>query len=164
MSLARIEAQGHEVVRQPVDWCDVLRDVIKRHRDGLEEKGLTVEVDSSSVVVLGDVEAMTQILDNLLDNAIQYTPAPGHIELALSEADGHGVLEVKDTGAGIPPEDMERVFERFYRVDKARSRELGGTGLGLSIVKHLVGSLRGKVTVTSKLGQGSRFRVELPLA
>jgi two-component system phosphate regulon sensor histidine kinase PhoR len=164
LSLARIESQGLDVVRQPIDWRDVSREVVKRHRDAIEKKGLAIKVDERSVVVLGDAEAMTQILDNLLDNAIQYTPAPGHIDLRFSQIDGFGVLEVRDTGPGIPPEDTERVFERFYRVDKARSRELGGTGLGLSIVKHLVGSLRGKITVESELGRGSRFVVELPMA
>ena len=164
LSLARIESQGQDVARQPTDWRDVSREVVKRHRHAIEKKGLTVQVDQRSVVVLGDAEAMTQILDNLLDNAIQYTPAPGHIDLRFWQSDGFGVLEVADTGTGIPPEDTERVFERFYRVDKARSRELGGTGLGLSIVKHLVGSLHGKIKVESELGRGSRFVVELPLA
>ena len=164
LSLARIESQGQDVVRQPTDWRDVSREVVKRHRHALEKKGLTVKVDERSVVVLGDAEAMTQILDNLLDNAIRYTPAPGHIDVRLSKSDRFGVLEVDDTGPGIPREDTERVFERFYRVDKARSRELGGTGLGLSIVKHLVGSLRGKITLDSEPGRGSRFVVELPLA
>ena len=163
LSLARIESQGQDVVREPTDWRDVMEEVVRRHRDAIEHKGLTVNADDRSVVVMGDAEAMTQILDNLFDNAIQYTPAPGHIELRLSESDGFGVLEVSDTGVGIPPEDLERVFERFYRVDKARSHELGGTGLGLSIVKHLVGSLRGRVSLESQPGKGSRFRVELPL-
>jgi two-component system phosphate regulon sensor histidine kinase PhoR len=104
------------------------------------------------------------VLDNLVDNALQYTPAPGRVHVRLEARDGVGVLAVEDTGVGIPKEDLERVFERFYRVDKARSRAVGGTGLGLSIVKHLVLAMHGQVTVESELGQGSRFRVEIPLA
>jgi signal transduction histidine kinase len=107
---------------------------------------------------------MTQVLDNLVDNAIQYTNAPGRIAIRLKAHDGQGVLAVADTGIGIPASDIDRVFERFYRVDKARSRAAGGTGLGLSIVKNLVLRMDGEVRVTSVEGQGSTFTVLLPLA
>ena len=99
-----------------------------------------------------------------MDNAIKYTPAGGRIEVRW-RADGDQVgLEVEDSGIGIPERDQPRVFERFYRVDKARSRELGGTGLGLSIVKHLVQALHGGVSASSTPGQGSQFTVRLPRA
>jgi signal transduction histidine kinase len=114
--------------------------------------------------VRGDKEAMTQVLDNLVDNAIQYTSAPGRITLRLSSQDGFGLMAVADTGIGIPSSDLDRVFERFYRVDKARSRAAGGTGLGLSIVKNLVLRMEGEVRVASVEGQGSTFTVLLPLA
>src|SRR6185503_4496190 len=114
------------------------------------------------LVVLGDEESLRQIVDNLLDNALKYTPARGRIEVSAQARDAEAVLEVSDTGIGIGPRDLERIFERFYRVDKARSRELGGTGLGLSIVKHLAHSLGGRVAVESKLGRGSTFRIVLP--
>jgi two-component system phosphate regulon sensor histidine kinase PhoR len=164
LSLARIESQGVEVALAPVDWRAVLRDVLRRHRHAAEQKGLALSADEHSLVVMGDTEAMTQVLDNLVDNALQYTPAPGRVHVRLESRDGVGVLSVEDTGVGIPKEDLERVFERFYRVDKARSRAVGGTGLGLSIVKHLVLAMHGQVTVESELGKGSRFKVEIPLA
>ena len=113
-------------------------------------------------MVRADEEAIRQILDNLLDNAINYTPPGGRITVTGRIAEESVVFEVRDTGIGIPRDDLPRVFERFFRVDKARSREVGGTGLGLSIVKHLVQSLGGRVSVESRLNGGSTFRVALP--
>jgi signal transduction histidine kinase len=105
------------------------------------------------------------VLINLLDNAVKFTPEEGRISLEVRlNAEGTGVeLHVKDRGIGIPSSDLPRIFERFYRVDKARSREQGGTGLGLAIVKHIVEAHRGHVSVRSTLGQGSDFCVTLPL-
>jgi two-component system phosphate regulon sensor histidine kinase PhoR len=113
-------------------------------------------------MVRADEEAIRQILDNLLDNAINYTPNGGRISVTCRISAEYLVLDVRDTGIGIHREDLPRVFERFFRVDKARSREVGGTGLGLSIVKHLVQSLGGRVSVESRLNAGSTFRVTLP--
>jgi len=104
------------------------------------------------------------VLENLVENALKYTPAGGHVSISAHTDDGSVVFEVADDGPGIGAEHLPRLFERFYRVDKARSRELGGTGLGLSIVKHLVESVGGAVSVTSEPGLGSRFRVRFPLA
>jgi two-component system phosphate regulon sensor histidine kinase PhoR len=109
-----------------------------------------------------DEEALHQILDNLVDNAVKYTPSGGRIAVNWYAEDDQVCLEVSDTGIGIPERDLPRIFERFYRVDKARSRELGGTGLGLSIVKHLVQAMQGSIRATSQLGQGTTFVVRLP--
>jgi two-component system, OmpR family, phosphate regulon sensor histidine kinase PhoR len=122
------------------------------------------EYQGSEVVAWGDEEAVDQILDNLVDNALKYTPEGGRIRVRWYGQDGHVCLEVEDTGIGIPERDIPRVFERFYRVDKARSRELGGTGLGLSIVKHLAQGMHGSVRASSVVGQGSTFQVRLPRA
>ena len=111
-----------------------------------------------------DHEGLREILDNLIDNAIKYTPDGGCVTVSWQCGAGTCQIAVTDTGIGIKSEDQRRVFERFYRVDKARSRELGGTGLGLAIVKHLVQSFGGKVGVSSEPGQGSTFTIELPLA
>src|SRR5207237_952132 len=102
------------------------------------------------------------ILDNLVDNAIKYTPDGGQIRVRWQAEDGHVRLDVEDTGIGIPEADLPRVFERFYRVDKARSRELGGTGLGLAIVKHLAQALHGSVRAGRRVGQGTTFGGRLP--
>ena len=105
---------------------------------------------------------MEQILRNLLDNALQYTEAGGRVEVAVRGGEKALSVSVADSGIGIPPEDRDRIFERFYRVDKARSRALGGTGLGLSIVKHLVQSQGGEIRVESEVGKGSCFIFTLP--
>lgn len=166
LDLAHIESREGLLVLDAIDWCPLIEDAVRRHETAFEQKGLTCLVQGTHepVLVYGDPSAMTQVVDNLLDNAIKYTPAAGSVTIRLS-VDGHVChLEVEDTGVGIPEQDLERIFERFYRVDKARSRELGGTGLGLSIVKHYVQAMGGDVQVTSEVGRGSRFVVRLALA
>jgi len=119
---------------------------------------------ATALAAWADEEAVSQILDNLVDNALKYTPEGGRIGVRWHAEDGQVCLEVADTGIGIPERDLPRIFERFYRVDKARSRELGGTGLGLSIVKHLAQAMHGSVRAESRLGQGTTFFVRLPRA
>jgi two-component system phosphate regulon sensor histidine kinase PhoR len=112
---------------------------------------------------VSDADRLRRILENLVENAIKYTPAGGHVQVVTRGGpDGGALLEVRDDGLGIAPEHLPRIFERFYRVDKARSRELGGTGLGLAIVKHLAESVGASVTVESELGSGACFRVAVP--
>ena len=146
----------------------IVPDRSRSSRIGIDTGGtftdFVLQAPAGELRVWGDAESMTQIADNLVDNAIKYTGDGGVVTLALRREAERGVLEVRDTGIGIPPEDLERIFERFYRVDKARSRALGGTGLGLSIVKHLAQAMNGRVSVTSESGRGSVFRVELQLA
>ncbi|HLI56962.1 MAG TPA: ATP-binding protein, partial [Actinomycetota bacterium] len=113
------------------------------------------------VNVAGNVEDLSLALRNLLDNALRYTSS-GQVSVRLFRSNGHAVVEVEDTGPGIPGKDLGRIFERFYRVDRARSRETGGTGLGLAIVRHVVEQHAGRVRVESELGRGSRFIVTLP--
>ena len=129
-----------------------------------EDKNIKITCAAANDVwVEGDRARMKQVVVNLLDNAIKYTPEGGAVGLKVGTRDGKAVLEVSDNGMGIPSESLPRVFERFYRVDDARSRELGGAGLGLSIVKSICVAHHGRVEATSKPGQGSLFRVELPL-
>jgi two-component system phosphate regulon sensor histidine kinase PhoR len=120
--------------------------------------------DGTDVTAWADEEAVSQILDNLVDNALKYTPEGGRIWVRWWGDEEYAYLEIEDTGIGIPDSDLPRIFERFYRADKARSRQMGGTGLGLSIVKHLVQAMYGTVQASSRLGQGTRFRVRLPRA
>jgi two-component system phosphate regulon sensor histidine kinase PhoR len=111
---------------------------------------------------VGDAEGLLRMLSNLLDNAVKYNRPGGSVRLRLERHDGHALVAVEDTGIGIPAESLPRIFERFYRVDKGRSREEGGTGLGLAIVKHVAQAHGGRVEVESRLGEGTAFRVVLP--
>jgi two-component system phosphate regulon sensor histidine kinase PhoR len=121
-----------------------------------------VEVHPSVATIRTDPQKLQDVLRNLLENAVNYSPPGCRIRIGATAAEGRVVLEVSDEGPGIPEEDLERIFERFYRVDKARSRESGGTGLGLSIVKHLVDLLGGRVSAANRAGGGAVFTVSLP--
>ena len=165
LSLARIEAGGSAFHHAPLPIGPVVRKIVEPHRGRAEAKGLQFLPElpeGDGPWVRADEEAVRQILDNLIDNAVKYTAPGGRVEILCRAAEDRVLLQVADTGVGIPREDLPRIFERFYRVDKARSRELGGTGLGLSIVKHLVGTLGGRVGVESHPGTGSTFWVSLP--
>jgi two-component system phosphate regulon sensor histidine kinase PhoR len=167
LSLARIESGTEAFERGPVPLGPAVADCLERHRGRAEAKNLTLlslPGAADHLAAWADEEAIGQIIDNLVDNAIKYTPPGGQVCVRWYADNGQVVLEVEDTGIGIPERDLPRVFERFYRVDKTRSRELGGTGLGLSIVKHLAQAMDGSVDARSTVGQGSTFIVRLPLA
>jgi two-component system phosphate regulon sensor histidine kinase PhoR len=166
LSLARIESGQELFDFGPVSLAPLARACAERHRTRAEARGqsLVVAGDSEELRAWADEEAVDQILENLLDNALKYTPDGGRIEVRWLRRDDQACVEVADTGIGIPEGDLPRIFERFYRVDKARSREMGGTGLGLSIVKHLVQAMHGSVRASSAVGQGTTFRVCLPIA
>ena len=130
-----------------------------------EQKEICVEVtEASPIMIVGDRVRLRQLFLNLVDNAIKYTPEGGHVRLAVRREDGTAVFEVQDTGIGIPAAELPKVFNRFYRVDKARSRERGGSGLGLSIAKWIAELHRGSISVESEHGKGSTFTVRLPLS
>lgn len=166
LTLSRIESGEERIETAPLAVAPVIESCVSRQVDRAKAKQLRLlqEPPPEPILAVADEEALAQILDNLVDNAIKYTPSGGTITLRWYAHDGWAVIEVADTGVGIPEKDLGRIFERFYRVDKARSRELGGTGLGLSIVKHLVQALGGSVQASSQLGVGSTFTVRLPLA
>ncbi|WP_435011717.1 sensor histidine kinase [Tundrisphaera lichenicola] len=166
LSLARLES-GHETFQHgPLAVSAVVESCVETHRGRAVSKELELHLDLGSIdeatLVLADEEAVHQILDNLIDNAIKYTPEGGWIRVVCRPTDQAVSIDVADSGIGIPRDDLPRVFERFYRVDKARSREMGGTGLGLSIVKHLIQSIGGEIAVDSRVGEGTRFTVQLP--
>jgi two-component system, OmpR family, sensor kinase len=128
-----------------------------------EDKKVVLTSNVKAVAITGDRARLKQVVVNLISNSIKFTPAGGHIRVAVYQADGKAVLEVEDDGIGIPEEALPHVFERFYRLDKARSREGAGAGLGLSIVRSICTAHGGVVSVESCEGKGSRFVVELPL-
>ncbi len=165
LTLGRIESGQETMEVRAVPLHAVVASCVARQADRVHAKGLQfVQVEPKEPLdAAADEEALAEIIDNLLDNAIMYTPA-GTIKLRWFADGNDAVLQVEDSGVGIPEKDLPRVFERFYRVDKARSRELGGTGLGLSIVKHLVQTLGGSITAASQVGIGSTFTVRLPRA
>lgn len=165
LSIARIESGQQTFEADDVNVLSVIKPIVEHHEATAEAKNvhLVVDVDDHTPLFARiDEEALRQILDNLIDNAIKYTAADGIVKLRLDLENDFLTLHVIDTGIGIETEKQSRLFERFYRVDKARSRELGGTGLGLSIVKHLAQFFGGSVGVSSEFGKGSDFWVKLP--
>jgi two-component system phosphate regulon sensor histidine kinase PhoR len=161
--LAEVEEIPQGSLHEKVDLRTILDQTMRMFRPKAEAKGLTLRLEAESGLppVPGDAFKLEQMAINLLDNAVKYTDK-GRITIRLTASGGEVTLAVEDTGIGIPGEDLSRIFERFYVVDKSRSRQLGGTGLGLSIVKHIVQLHRGTVRVDSEWGRGSTFTVTLP--
>jgi two-component system phosphate regulon sensor histidine kinase PhoR len=166
LKLSRIEAGRLELEIRPVRVEALVGGCVETTRLNAQARGLEIHVDlqKDAPAVRGDGAQLGEVLQNLLDNAVQYTPAGGKIEVK-ARSNGQGVtFTVTDTGIGIPESDLERIFERFYRVDAARSREAGGTGLGLAIARHIVEAHGGRIWVESAIGQGSRFHFSIPSA
>jgi two-component system phosphate regulon sensor histidine kinase PhoR len=168
LTLSRLESATPGLNFAPLDLAAFLREV---HADYVERAAATkhridLRVEDGAGTIQADREKLTQVLGNLLDNALKYSPAGSRIEISALglEAGGEVELGVRDNGPGIPPEDLPHIFERFYRVEKGRSRESGGTGLGLSIVKHIVQLHGGRVWAESGIGQGTSVLVRLPRA
>jgi two-component system, OmpR family, phosphate regulon sensor histidine kinase PhoR len=161
--LSRLDAPVEAVTQERVALAPLIAELKVGWQAVAQERGVGLEVSvPEELAVRGEKDGVRQILANLVDNALKYTPA-GQIRVSARREGRCALLEVSDTGIGIPPTDRERIFERFYRVDKDRSRAVGGTGLGLSIVKHLVQAYGGSISVESRLNRGSMFRVRLRL-
>jgi two-component system phosphate regulon sensor histidine kinase PhoR len=166
LTLSRLESDSPVGEMQFVDLRIAVSDSYSAHVQHAEDKGVRLgqTIPASPIRVLAEMDSMRLLFGNLIDNAIKYTPEGGHVRVSLTTEDQKAVVIVEDDGIGIERKHLERIFQRFYRVDKARSRELGGTGLGLSIVKHVCIAHRGDVSVDSTPGEGTRFTVHLPLA
>jgi len=163
LDLSRLEGEGGE--RSMVDLAEVVSDEAERLRGRAEAAEIRLVVEAPEPVrVSGSVGDLGLLVHNLLDNAIQYSPDGGEVRAGVRVRDGRAEARVSDTGTGIASRDLDRIFERFYRADPARSRATGGTGLGLSIFRHVAESHGGDVTARSVLGAGSTFIVRLPLA
>jgi signal transduction histidine kinase len=163
LDLSRLESGS--VLDEAVALDAILRDESERFEEPAAEAGVALTIEAGPIPrVVGSPRDLALLVRNLVDNAIRYTRPGGRVDVSLIPDDGSVVLAVEDTGLGIPTRDLPRIFERFYRVDRARSRETGGTGLGLSIVKHVVENHGGSVEVRSELGRGTRFEVRLPAA
>ena len=166
LALSALESGTRPPAQEPVDLMRVAAEVTASLKPlaSRKEIGLRLEPFHDIPEVRGDRGQIKQVLTNLIDNAIKFTPDKGVVRLSASYGDGRVTVAVQDSGIGIPAEDLPRIFERFYRVDKARSREMGGTGLGLAIVKHIVEAHGGTVAVESRPAEGSTFRFTLPAA
>ncbi len=165
LALARADSGRENLHLASVNVSSVVAQMANEWRPLVETRNLQLieAVPARAVSVLADEKSLRRLLTVLLDNAVKYTPAPGTIELRLAPQDGKALISVRDSGIGITNDDQPRIFERFYRADKAKSRELGGAGIGLSIAEWIVQQHRGSIKVHSSVGVGSTFFVELPL-
>jgi two-component system, OmpR family, phosphate regulon sensor histidine kinase PhoR len=162
LDLSRVERGTLDV--EPVDLVGLVKEVLGGYEDLATERRVRLRSELQQVSMRGDRAQLGLLLSNLLDNALRHTPAKGTVCVRLDAAESRALLQVADTGEGIPARELPRVFERFYRVDKARARQTGGTGLGLAIVRHVAEAHGGTVRVDSELGRGSTFTVALPVA
>lgn len=159
LALSRLEQDAAPASRELIDVDEILEEAVA---EGRMISGGAHEIKITKVApegILGDFKDMRSAVTNLVTNAVRYTPKDGKIELSWEVKDDHGILSVKDNGIGIAPEHIPRVTERFYRVDKSRSRETGGTGLGLAIVKHVLFRHQAQLQIESELGKGSTFKI-----
>jgi two-component system, OmpR family, phosphate regulon sensor histidine kinase PhoR len=165
LELSRLESKEAPLARSEIALNEAAHRALEAVRQRAEVKGIRLsEKIPESLIAVADARALEQVVLNLLDNAIKYTAAGGSVEVQGQALDGRCALSVRDTGFGIEPKHLPRIFERFYRIDKGRSRDMGGTGLGLAIVKHLVSGMDGEMRVESQPGVGSTFTVLLPSA
>lgn len=164
LAVARSDSGRESVNLQPLNLSQILRDVAEGWRQValMRDVNLTAEIGDQNAFVRGDETLIRRLAEILLDNAFKYTPSPGSVRLRLEQTGNKAVLVVCDSGLGIAPEEQTKIFERFYRVDKARSRAQGGAGLGLSIAQWIVAQHGGSIRVESNMGAGAEFRVELP--
>jgi heavy metal sensor kinase len=162
LELARLDAGQEPMKHQPFDLSRVARDSVELVRPLAAERGMEIQCDLPAVGCVGDPERVSQVVTNLISNAIHFNQEHGQVRVATRSENGTAFLTVADTGVGIPPEDLPHIFERFYRVDKSRSRIQGKTGLGLAICKAIVEAHSGTIEVTCKPGAGTTFEVRLP--
>jgi len=161
MDISEAETGVMKLHRQPVDVVSLLAEVVDLYQYVAEEKGVAVVVSGpSDLTVMADMDRMRQVIGNLLDNSLKHTPPGGRIELTCARQAGKVVIRVQDTGAGIPPHDLPRIFDRLYRGDHSRSQR--GLGLGLSLVKAVIHAHAGSIEVESAPGQGATFILQLP--
>lgn len=164
LDLSRIESKESEMKFEKINAKDVVDRVFRNFAKKAKQKSqeFKLNLPKETIHIRADAEKLEQAVANLVDNAIKFTPDRGEVVLSLNISKERVEIEVEDTGPGILPDDIPRIFERFYRVDRTRSRQLGGTGLGLSIVKHIIEAHNGEVKVESQIGKGSKFITTLP--
>ena len=164
LSLSRIEknTENGKIADEKIDLCEILANSISFCEHSAVDKGIIIKLECKDLSIHCNPTMIEQAVVNLIENAVKYSDRGSAVTVKMTYIDKEVIIDVIDTGCGIPQEHLSRIFERFYRVDKGRSRELGGTGLGLAIVKHIVIAHKGRVTVESKPGKGSTFSIILP--
>ncbi|SIN97059.1 histidine kinase [Carnobacterium alterfunditum] len=164
LELSKLEQKQVPMKVEKINLIEAVSSTFQLVKQKAEEKKIELNIlEEDKLLITGDSSRLKQILANLINNAVVYTQEGGKVEVTIKKENEYAVIKVSDNGIGIPEDEQDRIFERFYRVDKARSRNFGGTGLGLSIVKYLVENLNGFITVESKLGLGTTFIVKLPI-
>jgi two-component system phosphate regulon sensor histidine kinase PhoR len=165
LDLSRIESGQKQPQKAQFNLIDLINDVVRDVKPLTKAHNIEIKTEFSLMNenIIADKAQIRQVLINLLQNAIKFNQAKGHVSISSRNLNEGIAISVQDTGFGIPSQDLPRIFERFYRVDKGRSRDMGGTGLGLSIVKHIVEAHKGSISVESQIGKGSTFTFTLPL-
>ncbi|WP_337042087.1 sensor histidine kinase [Emticicia sp. 17c] len=167
VTLSQVEKGDLKMHFENIDIKHITEDIFEQLESKAQSRGVTLKIkpkDMQSAWVLADKQRISQVITNLVDNAIKYGKENGKIIVEIEEEKKYYQISVEDDGPGIAPEHLARIFERFYRIDKSRSRETGGTGLGLAIVKHILNAHHSKISVTSKIDKGTRFTFKLPFA
>jgi two-component system phosphate regulon sensor histidine kinase PhoR len=164
LTLSEIENLKEGFVKEDIAIDEEINEIFYIMEKTAEDKNIKLikDLNCKDVVIKTSKDRLRQMIINLIDNGIKYTPEGGYVKVTTADMENNIVIEVEDSGIGISKENIPRLFERFYRVDKGRSRKLGGTGLGLAIVKHIVESMKGSITVESEVGKGTKFTIVLP--
>jgi signal transduction histidine kinase len=162
LTLARADAGQTPIARERLDLAQLVRDACDQMQEMARAKQVSLTTDALPLEMVGDEDLLLQLVLNLLDNAIKYSPSGGSVTVACSRETGHAVVQVSDTGPGISPEHLPRIFDRFYRVDASRTRGAGSAGLGLSISRWIAEAHGGELTAESEPGRGSTFILRVP--
>ena len=162
LMISRLETKEAEVIISEVRICPIVNDLIASLKPFTSENNISIDINCKPIILKANEGQIKELFNNLIVNAIKYNKPGGKVNITVSKEGNDAIFIVEDTGVGIPEESKARVFERFYRVDKGRSKKIGGTGLGLSIVKHIVNYYNGSIKLESELGRGSKFTIKSP--
>lgn len=163
LNLAHIEDKNGKKAFEMVNVSQIGREIVAQLSIRAKERDLDLNIKADDVSIYGNRRMIQDLIYNLVDNGLKYNKPKGRVDLLIGRSDNYCIIKVKDTGIGIPEEEQDKVFERFYRVDKSRSKKVGGSGLGLSIVKHIVNYHNGNISLKSELGKGTEIKVRLPI-
>lgn len=163
INLSRIETMNYNKTFEKINIKNIAEEIVSKLTIRAKDKNLNLNLMAEDVEIYGDKRMLEDLLYNLIDNGIKYNRPNGKVDVFINKLDNNCIIKVKDTGIGIPENEQEKIFERFYRVDKSRSKKVGGSGLGLSIVKHIVIYHNGEIALNSKLDKGTEIEIILPI-